>query len=266
MKNIMTVKNIQKDREEYRIALVQGTIGEIGGDSSDEVAIAEGVFAKVKNHKTFDVPAIATVGMPLGNELAMVLVHVSEEFLDFCETLFLKVQSQFLDKPFKEGSLTFHVSETVNFSVWLLPVRETIIRKIFPDISAYYEEMNQPCPPYWQIVLADLEGRFPWEEACAAEMVLGQQIFGDLDEEKAKMLKKSAAIAYETLVKKHLPGLCQKSLTSCTASRKIACRIMSVRLTNVCSTKERTVFHLQQRQGSFPGFSRIQLFLDCHLK
>jgi hypothetical protein len=147
-------------------------------------------------------PAMATVGMPCGNEFSVVLVHASPEFLDFCATLFLMVQSKFLGKPIQEGSLTIHLPESEeSFSVWLLPVREQVIQKIFPKVFAYYTEENRPCPPYWQVVISDSQGRFPWEVECAAEVVFGQPIFGDLDETKAEMKKKSIARAYESLIK-----------------------------------------------------------------
>jgi hypothetical protein len=209
----MTVKDIQEDRAEGRIALASGTVGESDAEFSDDMEVAEGVSAKMQKHKTFDIPAMATVGMPRGHEFAMALVHTSPEFLDFCATLFLGVQSRFLEKPIQEGSLTIHLSESENFSVWLLPVRELVVRKIFPDVSAYYTEENRPCPPHWQVVLADSDGRFPWEAECAAEIVFGQPIFGDLDEEKTEMLKKSAARAYESLVE-----MVQENAPACATS------------------------------------------------
>jgi len=176
---------IRKKIQEEGVALVTGQLGreptEI--EFEDEVQVIEGVFAKRQKQPEVPIPLLATVHLGMGRDIVIQNMSPSVS-ITILQTL---QEHQFFQKGNEVEEGPTRVRPSSPFEVWFLRANPEVIRELFPDVEEYWKQESKEMPAYWQVILPDQRGRWPWSaEGCDAMSLLGQPVLGELSPEFAQ--------------------------------------------------------------------------------
>jgi len=170
------------------IALVTGFIGNESAEPEfeDEVQILEGVFVKKQKQQQVAIPLLATVGMQPGHDFVIqsMNANMSVAILQF-------IADRFASKtPVHIPELgAIRLQENNPFEVYLIRCDSGLL-EMFPDVAEYWKMNESEAPDYWQIILPDEKGRWPWSaDGCDSMSLLAQPMLGPLSEEQNACVK-----------------------------------------------------------------------------
>lgn len=166
-------------------AIVTGQIGREATEVEfeEDVQVLEGIFAKRQKQPEVPIPLMATVNLGVGRDVVIqnMSPHLSISLLQLLPAHpFFQENAEVQEGPTQ-------ISPPRAFEVWLLRANPNAIRELFPDVEEYWRQEGKEMPVYWQVILPDEKGRWPWSaEGCDAMALLGQPVLGDLPDELAQ--------------------------------------------------------------------------------